>query len=91
MARLFFKLWRGRYRRRLACSVCSLNCAILRKNTVKLFKQVIRSHINGLPLSGTVPTQIGLLTDLKSLLLYNLGLSGSLPTSLGQLSSLSTL
>ena len=39
-------------------------------------------------LSGTIPSEIGLLTSLKGLLLFNNQLSGTIPVELGGLSQL---
>jgi len=60
-------------------------------------KKVVRIELVWNALTGSIPSELGLLSDLKSLNLSNnshrgsIGLTGSIPSELGQLSSLRVL
>ena len=50
-----------------------------------------RRYLNGNSLSGSLPTQLSLLTALRFMYLYDNSLSGSLPTQLGARTALSRM
>ena len=52
---------------------------------------VVELLLSKCSLSGTIPTELGQLTDLKQLGLYTNSLSGTIPSELGQLTALTIL
>ena len=57
----------------------------------RLTRRVVNLHLSGHGLSGTIPTDLGMLTSLTLLSLSNNRLTGTIPAELGGLTNLDTL